>query len=68
MTNNTEKTEILNPITGKPFVKKSPSTFNNDPYNNRSGKAGVKGAVEKGGQKIKSITVPKFKGGSGGDR
>jgi hypothetical protein len=67
MTSNTEKTDQKNSIATKPFVKKS-SPFNADPFNKRSGKGGAKSAVEKSGQKIKSITIPKFKGGSGGDR
>ncbi len=54
----------------KPFVPKKPSPFNNDPYNNRGGKSGNRSAVvdAAGGQKAKTISVPKFKGGSGGDR
>lgn len=52
----------------KPVKKVSP--FVADPYNSRGGKGGQKGGVVassgvKGG---KQISVPKFKGGSGGDR
>ncbi len=50
---------------------KKPSAFNSDPHNNRGGKGGKKGstAVAAGGMKGgKKLTVPKFKGGSGGDR
>ncbi len=54
----------------KPVVFKKPgSPFNNDSHNNRGGKSGHKsGAVVGSTQKMKSISVPKFKGGSGGDR
>jgi hypothetical protein len=68
MTNKSEKTDQKDSTPIKPFVKKSPSPFNNDPYNNRSGKGKGKSAIEKGGQKIRSITEPKFKVGTGGDR
>ncbi len=56
--------------TKKPAVFKKPgSPFNNDPHNNRGGNAGHKSAAVAGsGKKMKSISVPKFKGGSGGDR
>jgi len=64
MTNNSEKTEEK-----KPFTPKKPSPFNVDPYNNRGGKGKNRSSVVGGGaQKGKSINVPKFKGGSGGDR
>ncbi len=55
----------------KPFVPLKPSSpFSNDPHNNRGGKGGNKSGAKIGGaaQKMKSISVPKFKGGSGGDR
>ncbi len=55
----------------KPFIPKKPaSPFNTDPHNTRGGKGGNKGNSFSGGsgQKMKSISVPKFKGGSGGDR
>ena len=54
----------------KPIIKKPASPFS-DPHNNRGGKGGKKGAatiVGGGSHKMKSISVPKFKGGSGGDR
>ncbi len=64
MTNIKTKTEEE-----KPFIAKKPkSPFNADPFNNRGGKSGARGGQDKGSQKIKSISVPKFKGGSGGDR
>ncbi len=64
MTNNKENSEPK-----KPFIAKKPSPFNVDPYNNRGGKSGTRSGVVGGGnQKAKSITVSKFKGGSGGDR
>ena len=53
-------------------IIKKISPFCVDPYNNRGGKGGKKGAAIggssgsfKGG---KTINAPKFKGGSGGDR
>ena len=54
----------------KPVVFKKPgSPFNNDQHNNRGGKGGHKsGAIFGSAPKMKSISVPKFKGGSGGDR
>ena len=56
----------------KPFIAKKPaSPFGGDPYNKRGGKGGgkvVSAAVGGANMKIKSISVPKFKGGSGGDR
>lgn len=55
----------------KPFIPKKPtSPFSGDPHNNRGGKGGNRGNVAAGGSapKMKSISVPKFKGGSGGDR
>jgi len=66
MTTTPKKTETTTEF--KPVKKLSP--FVSDPFNTRGGKGGKKGGVvsntnAKGG---KSITVPKFKGGSGGDR
>lgn len=52
----------------KPFAPKPASPFSNDPYNNRGGKGGNKSNAKIGVQKMKSASVPKFKGGSGGDR
>jgi hypothetical protein len=54
----------------KPAVFKKPaSPFSNDPHNNRGGKGGNRAASVGGStKKMKSISVPKFKGGSGGDR
>ena len=64
MTNIETKTEEK-----KPFIAKKPkSPFANDPFNNRGGRSGQGAGNDKGSQKIKSINVPKFKGGSGGDR
>lgn len=63
MTNSTE--------TKKPFTpKKSTSPFNVDPYNNRGGKSGNRGAIDAGGGKIKpmKMVTKKIGGGSGGDR
>ncbi len=55
----------------KAIVKKS-SPFGGDPYNKRGGKGGGKGAFSSGGNNVapkgKSISVPRFNGGSGGDR
>lgn len=62
----TEKNNEKNDLRiGKP---KAP--FSNDPFNNRGGKGGKKGAavVASKGAKTAKINVPKFKGGSGGDR
>ena len=61
---------LQNDENGKPaIIKKTSSPFNNDPYNNRSGKTNNKaGFVNNSGKRMKSISVPKFKGGSGGDR
>ena len=62
-----KKTDVVKEF--KPIKKLSP--FVSDPFNTRGGKGGKKGAefsnatTAKGG---KSISVPKFKGGSGGDR
>ncbi|MCE3255560.1 MAG: hypothetical protein K0R25_1054 [Rickettsiaceae bacterium] len=66
MTNNTTKTDDQKPV----IFKKPASPFNNDPHNNRGGKGGKRGsaAASGSGHKMKSISVPKFKGGSGGDR
>lgn len=53
----------------KPKQNKSP--FVGDPYNTRGGKGGKKGGVVATSGAVKSgknISVPKFKGGSGGDR
>jgi hypothetical protein len=63
MTSTPAKTKEI-----KPFVKKPSSPFNTDPHNNRNGRSGAGGSAVSGNQKIKSINVPKFKGGSGGDR
>ena len=53
----------------KPFIAKQPSPFRADPYNNRGGKSGGKSSFSNSNApKIKSVSVPKFKGGSGGDR
>jgi hypothetical protein len=56
----------------KPGTFKKPSSpFSSDPHNNRGGKGGghnKSGPVNKGSSKGKSVNVPKFKGGSGGDR
>lgn len=55
----------------KPFIAKKPSSpFNVDPYNNRGGKGGKRGAIADGGGKIKPMksVTKKFSGGSGGDR
>ena len=55
----------------KPFIAKKPaSPFNVDPYNNRGGKGGKRGAVNVGGSKIKpmKMVTKKVGGGSGGDR
>jgi len=54
----------------KPAIIKKPSSpFSNDPHNNRGGKAGNKAEFTKnGGPKMKSISVPKFRVGSGGDK
>jgi len=60
--------------TKAPFIPKKPSSpFNADPHNNRGGKGkdNVKSNTFAGlnSKKVKSISVPKFKGGgSGGDR
>lgn len=61
MTTTTEK---------KPFIAKKPSPFNVDPYNNRGGKGGKRGAADMGGSKIKpmKMVTKKIGGGSGGDR
>jgi len=62
-----QKTEAVKEF--KPFKKLSP--FVSDPFNTRGGKGGKKGAEfsNAGGAKGgKSISIPKFKGGSGGDR
>lgn len=66
MTNTPTKTEDKKPI----IFNKPASPFSADPHNNRGGKSGKKGSVNfgGGGSKMKSINVPKFKGGSGGDR
>ncbi len=65
MTNSTTKSDDKKPI----VFKKPASPFNNDPHNNRGGKGGKRGVVFGGSsQRMKSISVPKFKGGSGGDR
>ena len=54
----------------KPIKKQSP--FTADPYNSRGQKGGKKGfgnaAAAPKIKSGKSISVPKFKGGSGGDR
>ena len=53
----------------KPVKKLSP--FVTDPYNTRGGKGGKKGGIISTGGAVKggkNISVPKFKGGSGGDR
>lgn len=54
----------------KPFIAKKPSPFNTDPYNNRGGKGGKRGAMNVGGGKIKpmKMVTKKVGGGSGGDR
>jgi len=52
----------------KPALFKKPSPFNNDPHNNRGGKSGNRSSTVDSGRKGKSVNVPKFKGGSGGDR
>lgn len=54
----------------KPTVVKKPGApFNNDQHNNRGGKNHKKAIfIDSGGKRMKSISVPKFKGGSGGDR
>lgn len=53
----------------KPVINKPASPFSNDPYNNRGGKGGNRTAAFSGNSnKMKSVSVPKFKGGSGGDR
>ncbi len=52
----------------KPNLLKKPSPFNSDPHNNRGGKSGNKSGIVDSGRKGKSVSVPKFKGGSGGDR
>jgi hypothetical protein len=65
MNNSTTKSDEKKPV----VFKKPGSPFNNDPHNNRSGKGGHhSGPVGGSSQKMKSISVPKFKGGSGGDR
>ena len=62
-------TTPVKPEEKKPVIFKKPSPFNADPHNNRHGKSGGGKVVDSGGRsKIKSISVPKFKGGSGGDR
>lgn len=53
----------------KPVKKLSP--FVSDPFNTRGGKSGKKGGIVATGGAVKggkNISVPKFKGGSGGDR
>lgn len=53
----------------KPVKKLSP--FVADPYNTRGGKGGKKGGIISTGGVVKggkNISMPKFKGGSGGDR
>lgn len=65
MTNTSKST------TEKSVIKKPSSPFVGDPYNKRGGQGGKRGFADNaaGGAKIKpSISVPKFKGGSGGDR
>jgi hypothetical protein len=59
-----------NPPVIKPFVKKSPSPFNADPYNTRNNKnkAGTKFDKKIGTQKTANVNTAKRKGGSGGDR
>ena len=67
MTTNSTKTEAVKDF--KPVKKLSP--FVSDPFNNRGGKGGNKGGAafsNSGAKAVKSISVPKFKGGSGGDR
>jgi len=70
MTSSTTKSDTAKPVEKPAVFKKPGSPFNNDPHNNRGGgKGGNRAAV--GGSsapKMKSISVPKFKGGSGGDR
>jgi hypothetical protein len=64
MTNSTAKSGENKPVLGR-----KPSPFNSDPHNNRGGKSGNRGGIiDNGSRKGKSINVPKFKGGSGGDR
>ncbi len=63
----------IKPEEQKPsFIKKTSSPFSADPYNKRSGGKGGRREVgdisANNVKKIKSISVPKFKGGSGGDR
>jgi hypothetical protein len=65
MINDSQNDQNVKPA----IIKKPSSAFNNDPYNNRSGKSNNKpGFVNNSSKKMKSIAVPKFKGGSGGDR
>ena len=52
----------------KPTLFKKPSAFNSDPHKNRGGKSGNRSGVVDNARKGKSVNVPKFKGGSGGDR
>jgi hypothetical protein len=64
MTTTTEKPKVPE---FKPFKKLSP--FVADPFNSRGGKSAKGGVVASSGVKGgKQISVPKFKGGSGGDR
>ena len=64
MANDSSNTQDKNPI-----IKKPSSPFNNDPHNNRGGKAANKTTfTNNGGKKMKSVNVKRFKAGSGGDR